>query len=279
MSEPVIVNDPKGVGAFIKCAVEMEMVPQLSFGRGKTVLLDNFFNNETREADGRSIRHHYTWEDRTHGGYELLGSVFQQHGARIATLPGAPTAQSLKGASVYLIVDPDTEKESKSPNFIGPRHISAITAWVRAGGTLVLLGNDSANAEFVHFNMLANVFGVHFNEDKKNPVQGNEFEQGAIAVAPGHPVFQTAQKLYIKEFASLTVKAPAKPLLQHRGDIVMAVAPYGKGRVVTIGDPWLYNEYTDGRKLPASFQNFAAANDLVRWLLKPGAETKTAQKN
>jgi unsaturated rhamnogalacturonyl hydrolase len=143
----------------------------------------------------------------------------------------------------------------------------------------VLLGNDSANAEFVHFNMLANVFGVHFNEDKKNPVQGNEFEQGAIAVAPGHPVFQTAQKLYIKEFASLTVKAPAKPLLQHRGDIVMAVALYGKGRVVAIGDPWLYNEYTDGRKLPASFQNFAAANDLVRWLLKPGAETKTAQKN
>ena len=47
----------------------------------------------------------------------------------------------------------------------------------------------------------------------------------------------------------------------------MAVAKYGKGTVFVIGDPWLYNEYTDGRKLPVDFDNYEAANDLVKWLL------------
>jgi hypothetical protein len=30
----------------------------------------------------------------------------------------------------------------------------------------------------------------------------------------------------------------------------------------------LYNEYLDGRKIPAEFENFSAANELVQWLLK-----------
>jgi unsaturated rhamnogalacturonyl hydrolase len=32
-------------------------------------------------------------------------------------------------------------------------------------------------------------------------------------------------------------------------------------------DPWLYNEYTDGRKLPAEYDNYAGGQELVRWLL------------
>jgi len=28
--------------------------------------------------------------------------------------------------------------------------------------------------------------------------------------------------------------------------------------VFAVTDPWLYNEYTDGRKLPADYDNFAA---------------------
>jgi unsaturated rhamnogalacturonyl hydrolase len=47
----------------------------------------------------------------------------------------------------------------------------------------------------------------------------------------------------------------------------MAVANYGKGTVFVIGDPWLYNEYVDGRKLPAEYENFKAAQDLSRWLI------------
>jgi len=48
--------------------------------------------------------------------------------------------------------------------------------------------------------------------------------------------------------------------------VIIAVAKYGKGTVFAVGDPWFYNEYTDGRKLPYDFQNFEAANDFVKWL-------------
>jgi unsaturated rhamnogalacturonyl hydrolase len=41
----------------------------------------------------------------------------------------------------------------------------------------------------------------------------------------------------------------------------------GKGKVLAVGDPWLYNEYADGRKLPAEYENYKAAEDLVKWLI------------
>ena len=47
----------------------------------------------------------------------------------------------------------------------------------------------------------------------------------------------------------------------------MAVAPNGKGMVCAIGDPWIYNEYIDGRRLPPRYDNYQGATDLVRWLL------------
>jgi len=43
---------------------------------------------------------------------------------------------------------------------------------------------------------------------------------------------------------------------------------YGKGIVFAVGDPWMYNEYVDGRKLPMEYENYQAAVDLVKWLIK-----------
>ena len=57
-------------------------------------------------------------------------------------------------------------------------------------------------------------------------------------------------------------------VLKEGGDIFMVTAKYGKGTVFAMVDPWLYNEYTDGRKLPATYDNFAAGNELVRWVLE-----------
>ena len=31
--------------------------------------------------------------------------------------------------------------------------------------------------------------------------------------------------------------------------------------------PWLYNEYTDGKKLPDTYDNYAGGQELVRWIL------------
>ncbi|MBD0367846.1 MAG: hypothetical protein ICV53_17310, partial [Flavisolibacter sp.] len=40
-----------------------------------------------------------------------------------------------------------------------------------------------------------------------------------------------------------------------------------------------YNEYVDGRKLPAEFQNYQAATDLVQWLLQQSKNVKQQGKN
>ena len=273
MSEPVIVNDPKGVGAFINAANEMEMIANLNTARGKTVLLDNYFNNEWRKspATGQMVPWHYIWDEKDYDGYSTLGYVFESYGAKTKTLTTAPTAKALKDASIYIVVDPDNEKETAKPNAITEKDATVISDWVKAGGVLLLLGNDSGHSNVKSMNVLSAKFGIRLNEDLYNTVEGSKFEQGAVPIPQGHAIFASAKKLYVKEVATLSVSAPAKAVLTKEGKNIAATAKYGKGTVFVIGDPWLYNEYTDGRKLPADFDNYEAAHDLVKWLL---AQTK-----
>ena len=268
MSEPVIVNDPKGMGAFINAANEMEMLPALSFAKGKTILIDNYYNNEwKKDANGVPFRWHYTWDDKSNGGFAMLAGIINRFGAETSSLTSAPTPQNLKNASVYIIVDPDTDKETERPVYIEPVQADAIARWVHAGGVLLIMGNDAGNTDLQSLNNLASQFGIRFNEDNFNLVQGNEFEQGAVKVPAQHSVFKKAKKLYIKELATLEVRKPATTLLAKNGKNIMAISRHGKGLVFAIGDPWLYNEYVDGRKLPDDFDNYKAAEDLVKWLL------------
>jgi unsaturated rhamnogalacturonyl hydrolase len=109
-------------------------------------------------------------------------------------------------------------------------------------------------------------FGIHFNENSVNHVAGRQFEQGAINIPDGNTIFKTAKKIYIKELSTLQLTAPAVARLTNGNDVVVATAKYGKGTVFAVGDPWFYNEYTDGRKLPPDYDNFKAANELVRWV-------------
>lgn len=269
MSEPVIVNDPKGMGAFINCAVEMEMVPSLAVGANKgAVYLDTYFNNEwKKDPTGTMIRWHYTWDDKTNGGFAMLGDIFNRHGMQTYSLEQAPTKANLTNASIYIIVDPDTKKETENPNFIQPEHANAIADWVKAGGVLMLMGNDMNNAEFEHFNQLAAKFGLHFNTDLYHPVINDQYEQGAFLIPQKHSIFKTTNKIFVKELATLNVSKPADAIFKDGDKVIMAAIKYGKGTVFAIGDPWLYNEYVDGRKLPAEYQNYNAAVDLVRWLI------------
>ncbi|MEP7279470.1 MAG: glycoside hydrolase family 88 protein [Bacteroidota bacterium] len=119
MHEPVIINDPKGVGAFILPGNEMEMLLTLAMGRSKKVLLNNYFNNEyKKDAFGQQKRFHYTWEDSANSSFSLFGSIFRQYGAKTETVRLAPAAAWLKDASVCIITDPDTDKETTRPNSI-----------------------------------------------------------------------------------------------------------------------------------------------------------------
>lgn len=269
MSEPVIVNDPKGVGAFLLASTEMEKLSTLSVGKGKTVLLDRYFNSEKRkDATGKDVFWHYTWNERSHPGFYTLGQIFEKHGAKLSSLDAAPTATNLKTASVYIIVDPDHKKDNASPNFVSTNDIKAITDWVKAGGTLLLMANDSANCELQKFNKLAGSFGISFTDKSINMVKNDIYEQGVVFPGSDNPIFKSPAKMFLKELSVLNIKTPATINTVKEGDIIIATAKFGKGKVLAVGDPWLYNEYVDGRKLPGEYENYKAAEDLVQWLLK-----------
>lgn len=264
MSEKLRTNDAKGLGPAVMAAVELESLERGRIGAGKTVLLDDYFNHEVRK-DGSVW--HYKWEEKNHPGFYAFGEQFKSFGATLDTLSSAPNAANLKNASVYIIVDPDTEKETEKPNFISATDAKNIADWVKKGGVLVMLGNDYGNAEFDNWNVLAKQFGIEFNKDNKNLVKNDQYEQGRVNVPNGNLIFKNARELYLKEISTLKLSGKAQSILDWNGDKIMAVAKHGKGTVFALGDPWLYNEYVDGRKMNGLFQNHQAARDLSAWLL------------
>lgn len=277
LKEPIRKDDFKGTGPFIMASIEMEIAKEQSVGKGKTVGLDYYFNNEYRVTkNGEKERFHYIWEDRLDSGYWTWGNIFQDYGAKLVSVPEAPTAANLAKLDVYIIVDPDTPKETAKPNYIQPEHVKTISNWVKDGGTLVLFANDSSNVELTHFNTLAKAFGIEFTYKNRNMVKNNVYEQGKFIIPEHHPIFENTKKVFIKELATLSVKQPAKAVLSEGGDDVMAVAKYGKGTVFVLGDPWIYNEYLNGKRLPTDFENFNAAKDLSKWLLS-NARKKTGK--
>lgn len=270
MSEKLRTNDAKGLGPAIRAALEMEAYERGWPGRGKTVMLDDYFNHEIRPSKnfkGDEVWH-YKWNERPDPGFSFWGNQFRSMGANIAQMRSEPSASELAKASVYIIVDPDTARETANPNFVEPRHVKAIADWVKRGGVLVLMGNDGQNAELDKFNTLAETFGIKFNKDRKfEVVPSTNYQMGGIDIAAGNPVFATTKKIFVKEVSTLTLSGKAKAVVTANGDNIIAMAKHGKGTVFVIGDPWLYNEYVDGRRLPAEFQNFAASRDLAKWLL------------
>jgi unsaturated rhamnogalacturonyl hydrolase len=268
LSEKVITNDPKGVGAFLLAANEMELSAKQSIGKGKTVTLDSYFNNEIKkDASGRLASWHYKWDELPNSGFSLWGNIFRTYGVRTETLTVAPTQANLRRSNIYVIVDPDTKQETEQPNFIQREHVSAITDWVKSGGVLVLMANDVGNTELDHFNQLAKEFGIQFNKDSRNRVLGNEYATGRLTVQAPHQIFRTARNLFLKEVSTLQVEPSARAVVQAGDDKIMAVSRLGKGIVFAVGDPWLYNEYTDGRRLPPEYDNYKAAVDLTLWLI------------
>ena len=228
------------------------------------VAVDNWFNRETNAKTGSPF--HYLWNDTAFSGYSRWGKIFTSRGAKLTTLE-KPTAALLGKVNIYIIVDPDTTTESKSPNYIIPEDSKVIEQWVKNGGVLAILANDAPNCEFTHLNQFASQFGMTFNHVTLHPVTGNNFEMGASVNLPNHPLFKGVSKIYIKEVSDINLKGGAKAILTENGKVLMAESNYGKGYVFAIGDPWIYNEYIDHDRLPAGFENRKAAENLTDLLL------------
>lgn len=270
MKEKVIRNDAKGVGAFIQAANEIETIDEQQIGKGKTIILDSYFNDEhDKDIQGNVRSSHYKWDERSNGGFQFWDRMLTRYGAATSTLYKAPDAAALKGAAGYIIVDPDIPKENADAKFMDERSAVAIADWVKNGGRLILLLNDSGNCDLSHMNILTKKFGFSFREDSRNHVEGRKFEQGALFLNEQTPVFKTARKVYLKEISTIDISdaAKVKTVFKDKGDVLMVEASHGKGKVFAVGDPWIYNEYVDGRKLPADFENFKAMDDLSKWIL------------
>jgi unsaturated rhamnogalacturonyl hydrolase len=267
--EKTVTDDPKGVGAFLLASTEVETAQAAKLGRGDTVFVDAWFNSQKRpDAFGQQSLFHYKWDDESNDGYYLLGHAIRNFGALTKTLYTAPTVQALSQAQVYIIASPDTLAKNPNPHFVQPEDGAQIAEWVKQGGVLVLLANDPANTDLDHFNLIADQFGIHFNSVLRKHVVGSSFEMGKIVVSGGGSIFHDPHTLYMKDVCNITVTSPAVTAFQDSEGILMATAKYGKGTVFATVDPWLYNEYTDGRKLPAGYDNFAAAREMIKWIIE-----------
>jgi unsaturated rhamnogalacturonyl hydrolase len=287
--EPTADNDAKGVGAYL--LAESEMVQQERAGelfaqaRGKTVLLDAWFNSQTRKTPaGNEQLFHYKWTDEANSGYSIWGAIFRQYGMDTKMLEHAPRAVDLKGVGVYVIVAPDNLKLNQNTHFMDPESADAIVDWVKAGGVLVIMENDVERADQVHFDLLSDRFGVHFNPVLKQDELNDSYANTIVPVPAGTGgIFNQNFKALMKQVCTITASAPAKVILTAHGTdaegaTLATLTHLGRGVVFANVDPWVYNEYTDGRKDPMDEQNFAAGEELTRWIVGQAMERSGSAK-
>jgi unsaturated rhamnogalacturonyl hydrolase len=266
-------NDAKGIGAYLLALSEITQrarVGELAKkARGKLVLMDAWLNSQQRKnADGQMESFHYKFDDDANSGYSVVAHMLQQYGMRTEMLDHAPRAEDLKGVEIYFILSPDIPALNQNPHYMDKESADAIEAWVKAGGVLVEMENDSEHADQTHLDLLSDRFGLHFNPVTRNRELNDSYENTMVTIPAGTGgIFHDAHRAVEKETCTLTLSGPAKALITDKGDVMMAVSHAGKGLVFANVDPWTYNEYTDGRKAPLNEDNFAGGQEFVHWLV------------
>jgi unsaturated rhamnogalacturonyl hydrolase len=267
--QKTVTGSPMGAGAFILASTEIENVKNAKIGRGDNVMVDGWFNSQKmKDPTGREIYFHYKWNEESNPGYSLWGHAFRNFDARTTTLYAEPTYENLQPAQVFIIASPDNLDKNPQAHFANATDAKEIAKWVNAGGVLAIMENDTSFADLDHFNVVAEKFGMHFNSVLRMHVVGTDWSMGRFYIDGKGPIFHHPHTVYVKDVCTISVKPPAIPVYTHDKDIFMAVAKYGKGTVYAMVDPWFYNEYTNGLKLPAEYENYAAGVELAKWLLE-----------
>lgn len=235
--------------------------------RVANVLLDRYYNSETRtDSNGVPQFFHYTWEEKGFGGFSELGNLFKERKASLHSSDGPPDLLKLQDMDIYIIVDPDHPGDRKDPNYMGVSDIPVIKSWVDLGGILLLLANDSLNNDLYHLNKLSHEFGIHFSGQTVNRVLNDQFATGSVTSVQSS-IISSRLKMFMKDASALELSGKAVPLATNGKEILMAYARYGKGLVIAVGDPWLYNEYMDDRRGLKGFDNRESARQLIAWIL------------
>jgi unsaturated rhamnogalacturonyl hydrolase len=237
-------------------------LPLTSNSQQKTVMLDYFYNSEVKKnADGTESLYRYTWDSKDLRSYSIWGGIMSAKGIKLSSLETKATLQDLKKADVYIVADPDNFRDKPNPNYMNATDAKAIASWVKKGGVLVMFANDSANADLQHFNILAEKFGMHFTDEQLNPVK-KDISVGQINIPDNHEIFKKGRTLYMKEVCTIDLSKGAKSILDIQGKTIFAKATHGKGVVIAIADPWIYDEYIVNDRLNSSFQNKIGAEQF-----------------
>jgi hypothetical protein len=180
-----------------------------TIGSRRTVVIDGWFNSQQRtDAFGQQVDFHYKWNTWDKPGYSLFGHLFREFGAQTKRARREPTLANLKGADVYVIASPDNLDKNPHPHFANAEDATQLAEWVKAGGVLVIMENDTSFADLDHFNVIGDKFGIHFNSVLRKHVIGTNWEQGRIDIDGKGPIFHHPHTIYVKDVCTITVTGP-----------------------------------------------------------------------
>ena len=258
---------PDDAGARLLAYSETQQVATQSFGQGKTILADAWFNAESRMTPaGTKELFYYKWDDASDAGLSFFGHAFERYGVQLDTLRVAPTAASLSSSQVFLIAAPATAGADSGSHVPTKADGDAIEAWVKGGGVLLLIADAASTTDATQLNALSDRFGLHFAADPSRPQQTGM--DHSVQIPANSEIFSKAQHALMENTCILSLGPLAHPVLKDGTNTVMAVSSAGRGTVVAITSPWLSNKYLDGRSVSPNFDNFQAASDFAGWLLK-----------
>ncbi|MFW9849784.1 MAG: DUF4350 domain-containing protein, partial [Candidatus Thorarchaeota archaeon] len=179
---------------------------------------------------------------------------------------GNLTTENLQGYDMLVIDMPQL-------NFTSAE-VQAVTNWVNAGGSLLVLGDQSSYANpRSHLNYLLGSYGLAWNSTHN--------EQGASNVFAAHPICEGLSLVYPAVGGVVEVSGNAFSLVKtDNNDIVAGGQEYGSGRVVMVSDinifDYNYIDTDDNIKFAINIANWltaATANVLVYTDVTPAMST------
>ncbi len=192
----------------------------------------------------------------------------------------APTAASLAGVNVLMIVNPSDKAAGTNavPPHVSAQDVATLVKFVEQGGGLIIMGNqENHNFETAALNKLLARFGLQFVEkftDVKNiavpkgtPIIGGlnfgYYTGNQIVIELGHPA---------KPRSLIDNDVTVKPMNGPRNEpgCLLAVAELGRGRVVLVTDSgWVTNDALSekgiGGNAVKGHDNWEIMRRLSRW--------------
>jgi len=217
-------------------------------------------------------------EDPQSSSYSRAAELLAERDFAVLRNRDAPlTEKLLAGADVLALLhpcDPRWERTTSSASpALAPEEISAVLAWVRAGGGLLVVSEYEHDKYGDNLNDLLAPAGLRIENtrvfDRSACVPGNP-EWIFASPAPGSPLGHLAERACFFRAGSCTVRAGAHAAWRassqaHPADAcVVACAELGAGRVVVVTDSLIFGDEHIGE-----YDHRQLWLDIVHWLAVP----------